>query len=410
MPHTFSSTVDPTAEPLGGPRVMLYGHDSFGLGHLRRCLTLAEAIQARYPHASTLIATGSPCATHFPLPDGVDVLKLPAVTKRGASYQPLQLRGPLGPVVDLRCATLRAAFDAFEPDLLLVDHTPVGLHGELLPTLEAARRAGVPCVLGLRDIIDSPLHVARDWSRPEIRRALREVYEDILVYGDPRVFDMREEYPVPPELRARVRHVGYVVRSHDAPSTSASREEPEVLVTTGGGGDGADRIEAYLRSLVGREVRWTSRVVTGPLADRQRSERIRDLAAGLERVEVTEFDPQLRSAIANADAVVSMAGYNTCAELLASDTPAVLLPRTRPRREQFIRAQRLRSLGLAECLVKSGMTEIPAAVEACLDQGRKTRMQLDLRGAERAAELLGALMGEEDSGRVHSLGGHACNL
>ena len=161
MPHTFSSTVDPTAEPLGGPRVMLYGHDSFGLGHLRRCLTLAAAIQARYPHASTLIATGSPCATHFPLPDGVDVLKLPAVTKRGAAYQPLQLRGPLGPVLDLRCATLRAAFDAFEPDLLLVDHTPVGLGGELLPTLEAARRAGVPCVLGLRDIIDSPLHVAR---------------------------------------------------------------------------------------------------------------------------------------------------------------------------------------------------------------------------------------------------------
>ena len=130
----------------------------------------------------------------------------------------------------------------------------------------------------------------------------------------------------------------------------------------------------------------------------------------VERVEVLEFDPNLRTAIAEAHAVVSMAGYNTCAELLASDTPAVLLPRTRPRREQFIRAQRLRSLGLAECLVKSGMTEIPAAVEACLDQGRQTRMQLDLRGAERATELLGALMGEEDLGRVHSLGGHACNL
>ena len=408
MPHTFSSTVDPTAEPPDGPRVMLYGHDSYGLGHLRRCLTLAEGIQARYPHASTLIATGSPCATQFPLPAGVDVLKLPSVTKQGSAYAPLQLGGPLGHLVDLRCATLRAAFDAFEPDLLLVDHTPIGLEGELLPTLEAARRAGVPCVLGLRDVIDSPLHMARDWGRPEIRRALRDLYAEILVYGDPRVFDMREEYPVPPELRTRVEHVGYVVRNPERSAVPA--DEPRVLVTTGGGADGADRIEAYLRSLVGREPRWSSRVVTGPLADPERASRIRALAEGVERVEVLEFDPNLRTAIAEAHAVVSMAGYNTCAELLASDTPAVLLPRTRPRREQFIRAQRLRSLGLAECLVKSGMTEIPAAVEACLDQGRQTRMQLDLRGAERATELLGALMGEEDLVRVHSLGGHACNL
>ena len=44
--------------------------------------------------------------------------------------------------------------------------------------------------------------------------------------------------------------------------------------------------------------------------------------------------------------VVAMGGYNTFCEILSFDKPALVLPRTAPRREQFIRAERAHQLGL----------------------------------------------------------------
>ena len=43
-------------------RVILYSHDTFGLGHLRRSRALATALTASNPNASAIILTGSPVA------------------------------------------------------------------------------------------------------------------------------------------------------------------------------------------------------------------------------------------------------------------------------------------------------------------------------------------------------------
>ncbi|PCH74771.1 MAG: hypothetical protein COC12_03300, partial [Rhodobacteraceae bacterium] len=60
---------------------MLYSHDTFGLGHLRRSRALAAAITHADPTASALILTGSPVAGRFTFPTRVDHLRLPGVTK-----------------------------------------------------------------------------------------------------------------------------------------------------------------------------------------------------------------------------------------------------------------------------------------------------------------------------------------
>ncbi|HKB16938.1 MAG TPA: hypothetical protein VKF62_12805, partial [Planctomycetota bacterium] len=65
----------------GGPRVLLYSHDTYGLGHFRRSLLLARAIAREIPEASILCATGSPRSHSFPLPPRFDYLKLPSITK-----------------------------------------------------------------------------------------------------------------------------------------------------------------------------------------------------------------------------------------------------------------------------------------------------------------------------------------
>ena len=75
-------------------RVLLYSHDSWGLGHLRRGLAIADAITTWFANADVLIITGSPCATQFELPARCDVLKLPAVSKDlQGLYIPRKLSG-----------------------------------------------------------------------------------------------------------------------------------------------------------------------------------------------------------------------------------------------------------------------------------------------------------------------------
>src|SRR5215218_5743497 len=119
-----------------GTTVAFYSHDTYGLGHLRRTLLLAHALQNRWPGLSQLIVTGSPLAHGFPLPPGADYEKLPSVVKVGRDrYQPAVLPIPFEAVSALRRDLLLATADHVRPDLLVVDNVPAGLEGEIVPAL-----------------------------------------------------------------------------------------------------------------------------------------------------------------------------------------------------------------------------------------------------------------------------------
>lgn len=378
-------------------RVLLYSHDSYGLGHLRRCSTLAAALVRQFEGASVLIASGSPVATHFALPRGVEVIKLPSVTKDGdGRYVPRSLPGALDFTLHLRRSLLAEAFHAFAPHLLVVDHQVTGLQGELLPVLEQARRAGTRTVLGLRDIIDEPAAVARDWDKPEVRHALGRLYDRVCVYGSPAVFDARREYPVPPELSERMEFLGYVVR--EAPERRVRplpAERPQVLVTMGGGEDGGGRLQTYLDGLALGPAEWDSVLVLGPLLDPAAGRHLKRQARLLDRVTVHGFHADLPRLLGESQAVVSMAGYNSTAEILQSGVPAVLLPRTFPRREQLLRASRMAELGLVQCLPAPDARSLRAAVEQALaapGAAAAARAVVPLDGDRRLCELAATLL------------------
>lgn len=373
-----------------GPRVLLYSHDSFGLGHLRRSLTIASAVAENIPGATALIATGSPCATHFPIPAGVDLLKLPSVSKdANGSYMPRSLGGSLDEIVRLRSKVLQEAFRAFDPDLLIVDHQVTGLRGELLPVLKEARERGVRTLLGMRDVIDSPAAVRKALATPASRWALESAYDAICVYGEPEVFDPRVEYRFPLSVRRRLQFSGYIVR----PVRSRSREpvplrRKHVVVTVGGGEDGAKRIESYLGCLALSPPSWRSTIVTGPLLDRARVRDFKHRARRLQGVEVRRFHADLPGLMQGADAVVSMAGYNSSAEVLQSGRPSVLLPRTFPRQEQQIRAERLARLGLVRALDNPTAAELREAVETSLEEKESRDSIVRLDGSDYVCGLV----------------------
>jgi predicted glycosyltransferase len=304
-----------------------------------------------------MCVTGSPRAHAFALPPRTDYLKLPAATKdEGGAYVSRKLRIPLAQLVALRAAVINSAVRAYKPHMILVDHAPLGMAGELLGTLRQVKREQpqTRIVLGLRDIYDDGPLVRHAWARAGVPAILEEIYDRILVYGQPDVFDVVSEYGLTASVARKLTYTGYIYRSDLGSAAAPCRdagEEPLVLVTVGGGGDGFPIILNYFEGLAAAGgVPWRSMVVLGPLMERARKRAAKAAAQGLPGVSVLEFTPRLRDYVAQASVVLTMGGYNTVLEALALRKRLVVVPRVAPRKEQLVRAERFARRGLIRWL------------------------------------------------------------
>src|ERR1043166_4152492 len=159
---------------MAGIRLLFYSHDTFGLGHFRRSLTIASHLRRHLPDTSALILTGLDTAYAFDAPSGVDFVKLPAVRKVGPdAYRSRHLRISFNRVRRLREKLIKAVAKSYDPHMLIVDNVPRGVDGELLPTLEflQAYRPHTRIVLTLRDILHDPDQHVPAWREWEIGRA-----------------------------------------------------------------------------------------------------------------------------------------------------------------------------------------------------------------------------------------------
>ncbi|MGE3163965.1 MAG: glycosyltransferase family protein [Planctomycetota bacterium] len=340
-------------------RVAFYSHDSFGLGHFRRNLKLAWAIRALAPDTEILMVTGSPRATSFTLPPGVVVAKLPAVTKDAAgSYVTRGLDSPIGDTIRVRKALIRSAVLGFDPDVLIVDHTPIGLRGELLPLLGDLRhRTHTQLVLGLRDIIDEPARVRDDWRRNGVPRILEEIYHHIWVYGSPLTFPVETCYGLSAEVVRKLEYRGYVTQTYrDAtgdPSASlgfSDRARPHVLCLVGGGEDGMPVARAFLQMIAFAAPAWNGTLVTGPFLDRAERHSLAEVASHLPHVQILRFTSDVERLVSGSDVVITMGGYNSVTEAVGRGRRTLVIPRVFPRREQLLRARAFESLGMVRCL------------------------------------------------------------
>lgn len=343
-------------------RVLLYSHDTYGLGHLRRSRTIAMALTAADPHCSAMIVTGSPVAGRFYFPDRVDHLRLPGVVKQAdGSYTSSNLNMDIDQMVALRASIIAAAEEKFRPDILIVDKEPWGFRNELADVLGAARDRGARVVLGIRDVLDDEDALVAEWERKNAVEAIREFYDEIWIYGIPEMCEPLQGLGVSaPEDRAaspRVFYTGYLRReAADRPAQEGQwtdlPDAPYVLVTTGGGGDGANLVDWVLRAYESDpKLEPRAIVVYGPfMAAADQAAFDARVAALEDRVTAIAFHPRLERLLADAEGVVAMGGYNTFCEILSMDKPAVICPRTKPRMEQLIRASAAERLGLVRML------------------------------------------------------------
>jgi nucleoside-diphosphate-sugar epimerase/predicted glycosyltransferase len=374
-------------------RFLFHSNEIVGLGHLRRALAVSAGLGTGEVGASSLILTGSPIAPFFELPPGVDTVKLPA---RARDADGAARSGALGVDVDdleeLRSSIALAATEAFAPDVVVVDKVPLGLNGELGPALRSlSADSSSKVVLGLRDIDDSPARVRLKWPL-ELRDAIESYFDAVLVYG-PRSSPDALECLGWDDLGVPVHHVGYL--GLPMPATGPDDlPEDYLLATAGGGHDGVELLEAFARAIRIDPLPHPAVIVPGPLMDAAQVARLRKLTHGLD-AEVHAFRTDMERVIAGARGVVSMAGYNTVAELMRARKPALLVPRVRPSEEQLVRAQNLASRGLQEMLHPDSLTgsAMRRALDRLLARPAPTLSAADYRGSERTAEILRELAG-----------------
>lgn len=362
-----------------------------GLGHLRRNLAVAAALRESTQRPEVLVVSGAVEAGRFPLPDGVDLLVVPGVAKDGdGSYRSRRLDAPLADVVSLRSQVLTAALTTFAPDLLVVDKVALGFADELAPALPLLRRAGTRIVLGLRDILDAPAAAAAEWRRLRTTEALRGSYDEVWVYGDRRVSDLAADCRIPPSVRHLLRYTGFLAEGR--PTAAAGPPPvPEgrsyALCLLGGGQDGAELARTF--AATARPEGTDGVIVGGPYLPEDTRAALRAAAAADRGLHVVDFCVDPTAWTATAGAVVCMGGYNTVAEVLTTDTPALVVPRVEPRTEQLVRARRLSERGLVDDIHPADLDPGVLArwLRTAVAARRERRTGIDLDGMDQVRAL-----------------------
>lgn len=254
----------------------------------------------------------------------------------------------------MRSSIIRHTADIFDPDILLIDKEPLGLRGEVRPTLDLMRGRGTPMILGLRDVMDDPSALESEWERKNAIPVLAEYYNELWVYGLPQICDPLAGLDLPASVRRRMIYTGYLRRSVPTMAALDPRSIPDgefLLITPGGGGDGEGMIDwvlaAYEHDPGGLP---PALIVFGPFMTPDQQAGFSARAERLSKVRAITFDARLETLMSRAAGIVAMGGYNTFCEILSFDKPSLIVPRTSPRLEQFIRAQRAAELGLVSVL------------------------------------------------------------
>lgn len=378
-------------------RILMYSHDTFGLGHLRRCRTIAHSLVENYRGLSVLIISGSTIAGAFDYRVRVDFVKIPSIIKlHNGEYTSIDRHTDLHETLEMRQAIIRHTAESFQPDMFIVDKEPLGLRGELEETLSYLKTRGTTLVLGLREVMDAPHLLKAEWAKRDVLRKIGNFYDSIWVYGPADFYDPLTGFEVPPATRARMDYVGFLQR-HVLHSEMPMREIEGnyILATTGGGGDGGDLIhnifDAYRHD---DTLKHQLFVVLGPFMPARKRRKLLKKGSSIPQVQIIEFDNRMENLVAEARAVVGMGGYNTFCEILSFDKPALIVPRTTPREEQLIRARRAADLGVIDMLLPQE-AEDPALMAKALkllpDRAppSKVTSKLRLDGLENITDLVG---------------------
>jgi len=386
----------------GAVRVATYSPGMVGFGHIRRNASIAQALRTSALKPAIVMIAEAWQAGTLPMPEGVDCVTLPSLRKESEGvYASRHVDMTDVDILAVRGRVIRGAMQGFHPDALIVDHLPLGAARELNGTLgRLRRRNGTRCVLGLRDVLQDRKTVRKQWSASGFADTVRQSYDAIWIYGDPAAYDLVRESGALEGFRDCVRYTGYL---DQRPRLEFARPMAESLLArlpegrlalcvVGGGHDGEELALAFVRARLPSDMHGI--VVTGPYMSIEHRQRLQEAVREQPRMQVIDFLPEPIALMERADRVVAMGGYNTVCEVLSLEKHALIVPRVRPNREQWIRAKRMRELGLIHVLHPDMVHPDSLGEWLARDLGPRpaSRNVLDFGGLERIPCLLAEVL------------------
>jgi predicted glycosyltransferase len=343
------------------PRVLIYCQHVLGMGHLIRSMTIARALNG----CTVVFVNGGESISGMDIPSWVTIVNLPPITS-DSEFQGLNIHSKdttLEQVQRARKNMLFELVDHFRPDVMIIELFPFGRKRfafELLPLLAHIRlsASSTKVVCSLRDILVTKPDQTRheDW----VVSLMNRYFDLLLIHSDPTFQTLDETFSRCRDLRCDVQYTGFVTQDSDMSMNvqtidgqPTSDGVPLILVSVGGGRVGHELLDSAIRAsvLLVPTVPHRTLLFAGPYMPDHQYEPLHALAIQHPHIEVRRFTASFQSLMRQAALSISMAGYNTCMNLLNTGTRALVWPFTGHKNdEQTIRARKLEQRGLLTLL------------------------------------------------------------
>lgn len=379
-------------------KVACYCQHVLGIGHFHRSLEICKSLAEKH---ETVMILGGPDVT---LPESkVRFLQLPGL-KMDENFSRLipcreQDEENLEVTKDRRRQQLYDFFSSFQPDIFLVELYPFGRKAfrfELDPILKGIDSGELaPCIrlCSLRDILVEK----KDKQKYETRvlTVLNTLFDGLLIHSDPHFIPLEKTFSQTDKISIPYRYTGFITPPSGGTNKSAAirkklglAEHDKLLVASIGGGNVGSELllaTATAATVLKKKTNIHFHLFTGKYSDPNLQTQLGKTAAV--RLVVHDFCENFTEWLEAADLSISMAGYNTCMNLLSAGTPALLYPFAQ-NREQRMRISAFSSTSPFGLLEKKDLDPIRLAKRITAQlQFDKRPGNADLNGAVTSSEL-----------------------
>ena len=334
-------------------KIIQYCQHVLGIGHLVRTI---EILKELTEHEVVLVNGGIPL--EYPLVGGIKEFRLP-VLMMDPDFKGLLSPEPGVSIEEIKTQRRRMLFELFasvKPDVFLVELFPFGRRQfafEILPVLEEIQHGTFSnplVVCSLRDIL-----VERgkktDAYEKEVLERLNRYFDVLMVHADPDLLRLDDTFDRAAQIHIPLVYTGYVAQRPIAGARETLRQrlgvrpdERLIIASAGGGRVGSDLLHAVLTAFEQMPPKPVVHLIVFAGPHMLEGEFKRLAGQSVANVRIERFTTDFLSYLSAADLSVSMAGYNTCMNIVAARIPALVRPFD-VNREQRMRAQRLADLG-----------------------------------------------------------------
>ncbi len=342
-------------------RILVYTHNSIGVGHAFRTSAVITGIKKWRPDIDFLVISGTSVPQVF-FRECIEVIKLPSVKldidRKDSPMCSRYLSGfELENIFDFRQRLILASFDFLQPDALIIEHNMTGQMSELIPLLmKKWMRKGGPVDFAVAHICRGimkwvPL-LRIPYQNPRHRSEsinIGSLYDFMYVLEDRDVIDINKEFlGSDPELDTKIHYLGKITNrtSEELPDRDKALERfglpdrPLIVISLGRNSKAMD-VTLRILDFIDRfnlKSKYQIVVVLDTYLDPESSSTILSHPLG-HGVRFLGFTLDLVDLFNQADLVVSRAGYNTVNEILLTGVKAVIIPESHGSGEQEQRAR-----------------------------------------------------------------------